>query len=102
MDSAAKGNWGLWDAKQALEWIKENIKQFGGDPNKVTVFGESAGGSMTSLMSLSQETNTLFHSAIAHSGSASYEQNMGDLTKSLAESFGCEDDDNQKMINCLR
>ncbi|CAD5124239.1 DgyrCDS12535 [Dimorphilus gyrociliatus] len=102
MDSAAKGNWALWDMKLALEWIKDNIKGFGGNPDQVTVFGESAGGSATSLLSLSQQTNSLFKSAIAHSGSASVERDMTELTRRLAESFGCDDDDNVQMIDCLR
>jgi para-nitrobenzyl esterase len=65
---AASGNYGLMDLVAALQWIRENIAAFGGDPGRITIFGQSSGaGSVTSLMS-SPLARGLFHRAIAQSG----------------------------------
>lgn len=62
------GNYGLLDMIAALEWIKRNISQFGGDPGKVTIFGESAGGIAVSMLCASPLASGLFHGAISQSG----------------------------------
>ncbi|KAL1501171.1 hypothetical protein ABEB36_006552 [Hypothenemus hampei] len=63
------GNAGLKDQTMALRWVQENIKQFNGDPNNVTIFGISAGGASVQFQMLSPTAKNLFHKAIAQSGS---------------------------------
>ncbi|ORX44166.1 alpha/beta-hydrolase [Piromyces finnis] len=63
------GNLGLLDQIQALKWIKENIEGFGGDPDNVTLFGESAGAGSVSILSVIPEAKGLFKRVIAQSGS---------------------------------
>ena len=62
------GNYGTLDAVRALEWVRDNITVFGGDPDRVTVFGESAGGSDTYAMIFSPRAAGLFSRAIVQSG----------------------------------
>ena len=62
-------NLGLLDQIQALKWINKNIENFGGNKNNVTIFGESAGGSSTTLLPLINGTKGLFKRIIAQSGS---------------------------------
>lgn len=71
-DGHVKGNMGILDQLEALRWIKKHIKSFGGDPDNVTVFGESAGAICISLHLLSPLSNGLFHRAILQSGSSCY------------------------------
>lgn len=65
----ASGNFGTLDIVRGLEWVQENIAQFGGDPGRVTIFGESAGGLNVFSMLVSPLAKDLFHAAIAQSGS---------------------------------
>ena len=64
----ASGNFGTLDIVQALKWVQQNISAFGGDPNNVTLFGESAGGRNTFSLVGSPLAKGLFHKAIVQSG----------------------------------
>jgi para-nitrobenzyl esterase len=64
----AAGNYGMMDAIAALQWVKKNIGAFGGDPNNVTIAGESAGAIMVGALVGSPQAKGLFHRAIAESG----------------------------------
>ncbi|KAM3866536.1 neuroligin-3a isoform 1-T1 [Diretmus argenteus] len=105
-DQAAKGNYGLLDQIQALRWISENIGFFGGDSNRITVFGSGIGASCVSLLTLSHHSEGLFHRAIIQSGSAlsSWAVNYQPVkyTRLLAEKVGCNVLDTLDMVDCLR
>jgi len=66
---ADSGNAGMLDCVLALEWVRDNIAHFGGDPNNVTIFGESGGGGKVSVLMAMPPAKGLFHKAIVESGS---------------------------------
>ncbi len=68
-ESPPSGNEGLLDQIAALHWVRDNIAEFGGDPDNVTIFGESAGGMSVGALLAMPSARGLFHKAIAQSGS---------------------------------
>ncbi|MBR5620857.1 MAG: carboxylesterase family protein [Clostridia bacterium] len=91
-DYVASGNLGLLDQVCALRWIQKNIASFGGDPDCVTIFGESSGAGSVSLLPLMREADGLFRRVIAESGSVTLtysREECRNLTKMLLEKSGC-------------
>ncbi|CAK7221101.1 hypothetical protein SBRCBS47491_004413 [Sporothrix bragantina] len=72
--SASSGNMGILDALQVLQWVHDNIAQFGGDPGRVTVGGQSSGAAMAHVLLLSPRTRGLLHGVALHSGVRSYRE----------------------------
>src|SRR5690349_21650922 len=64
------GAYALQDQITALKWVQQNITQFGGDPTRITIFGESSGGGSVSLLAAAPAARGLFHRAISESGGA--------------------------------
>ncbi|XP_077360758.1 neuroligin-2-like [Festucalex cinctus] len=105
-NQSAKGNYGLLDQIQALRWLNENIGHFGGDPERITIFGSGAGATCVNLLILSHHSEGLFQRAIAQSGSAisSWSVNYRPVmyTKILAKKVGCTLRDMTELVDCLR
>ncbi|KAK4879934.1 hypothetical protein RN001_008080, partial [Aquatica leii] len=106
LDDNARGNAGLKDQLLALKWIKNNIKYFGGDPNKVTIFGCSAGGASVQLHMLSPKSQGLFHRAISESGTPlnpwSFQRHPLEMAKKLASGFGIINTNNKILVEQLQ
>ena len=107
-DANSPGNYGMLDQVQALKWVNENIENFGGDPNKVTIFGNSAGSASVGLHMLSPLSKNLFQGGISESGAsvARWGAVPGKIAKKttmqLAKNTGCDHDDLAKIVQCLK
>ncbi|KAJ8932316.1 hypothetical protein NQ318_011939 [Aromia moschata] len=87
-DTVIPGNYGLKDQNLGLKWVQDNIKYFGGDPDKVTIFGHSAGAASVTFQTISKKSAGLFRAAIAESGSAlcpwAYQRHHKEMAYQLA------------------
>ncbi|VDL86716.1 unnamed protein product [Nippostrongylus brasiliensis] len=106
-DQHCPGNFGLWDQTEALKWVKENIAYFNGDPDNITVMGQSAGGASVDLLSICPHSRDLFHKVIPMAGNAgcsfATHDDMVEESRKFAESHGVEFTlDSAKMIESLR
>ncbi|KAI6190718.1 Carboxylic ester hydrolase [Aphelenchoides bicaudatus] len=105
-DSKLPGNLGLWDQREALIWIKNNIDRFGGDPNRITLWGQSAGAASTSMHSISKQSRGLFQQMIIHSGSPytkwSTNEKVVEMSQSLAKTLNCPIDNSEALKSCMK
>ncbi|XP_069689979.1 juvenile hormone esterase-like [Periplaneta americana] len=106
-DDAAPGNYAMKDQLEALRWVQKNIAAFGGDPNKVTIMGESAGSMSVHFHILSPASRGLFHAAISDSGTAMmpmflHAEGMLGVAQQQAEAVNCPTDNTANMMECLR
>lgn len=100
------GNMGMKDQVLALKWVQKNIAAFGGDPQKVTITGFSAGGASVHLHYMSPLSLGLFSRGISHSGCALnpwvFMENGKEKARTVAESVGCPTVSSYKLIACLK
>jgi len=96
------GNMGILDQIRALEWVRDNIAGFGGDPGNVTVFGQSAGAMSICTLLASPEAKGLFHRAMMMSGPCRLMTTLEDgyrKSRAFAATLGCE---GPEVLKCLR
>ncbi|KAM6222462.1 cocaine esterase-like [Rhynchocyon petersi] len=105
-DKHATGNWGYLDQVAALHWVQQNIAYFGGDPGRVTLFGESAGGTSVSSHAVSPMSQGLFHGAIMESGVALLPgliASSSDVVSTMVANLSaCGQVDSEALVSCLR
>lgn len=102
----AAGNMGMKDLVLALKWIRDNIRNFGGNPNKITISGMSAGGFAVTALMVSPMAKNLFHGVITHSGAIAFPMGIKrdylEAAISIAKELGCTDNDPAEFVLCLR
>lgn len=105
-DNTVSSNNAMKDMVQGLKWVQENIAAFGGDPNQVTVQGESAGSASALYMLISPLAQGLFHRVVAMSGTPIQEwaidRNPWDSAQRLGALLNCSSDTSQELVACLR
>ncbi|KAJ8923393.1 hypothetical protein NQ315_001951 [Exocentrus adspersus] len=107
-DGVIPGNLGLKDQHFALQWVKKNINLFGGDPEKITIAGESAGGVAVGLQLVSLKNKDLFRGAIIQSGTVLSETSHQDYARFYAFELGKSldpdftSDDSEELLKLLQ
>ncbi|CAJ0962721.1 unnamed protein product, partial [Mesorhabditis belari] len=103
--SSISGNFGLLDQQAALRWIHEKIGDFGGDPNKVTLFGESAGSASVTSHLFAPDSHPFFQRVAASSGTMIHHwatnPDVTDSSAKLAKLLGCHGNE-EAILECLQ
>ncbi len=99
----SSGNYGLLDKLAALNWVRDNISQFGGDPNNITIFGQSAGSQSVCALMASPLAQGLFHKAIGQSAAcvaplAPKDANGYQRGQALADALGAKTPDSLRQV----
>ncbi|XP_055327579.1 acetylcholinesterase-like [Paramacrobiotus metropolitanus] len=108
-DINSPGNYGMLDQRMAIEWVKNNIRAFRGDPDRITIFGQSSGAASVGLHTLSFRSRGLFRSAIAQSGSElapwsviKHWEHAWNNSRKFGEHVNCPTYSSDRLVNCLR
>ncbi|CAL8096627.1 unnamed protein product [Orchesella dallaii] len=105
-DEHSFGNMGMKDQVQALRFVQENIGRFGGDKDRVMIFGTSAGSASVHYHILSPMSKGLFHTALSASGSAlnpwAFQPNPVPNSKKLGQFHNCPTGTSKELVECLR
>ena len=104
-DATIPGNYGLWDQQLAIQWVKDNIADYGGDTENITLFGESAGGRSVAFQMISPvNSENIFRRGIVESGSAfslTYiNRNPMPVFSTVIDNLNCTG--NPNIMSCLR
>ncbi|KAJ3451444.1 carboxylesterase [Anaeramoeba flamelloides] len=99
------GNYGILDQLESLKWVQKNIKQFGGNPQDVTIFGQSAGAASALMLTASDLSEGLFHRTIAMSAPAGLIQTQEtacqDNLKGFVQASSCKGKTGNDLVKCL-
>jgi len=105
-DDEIAGNMGLLDQLLGLKWVSEHISAFGGDPDKVTIMGESAGSASVTYHMISPLSQPYFHQAIAESGSAlaswAFDSEPEKHAMEIASYLGCPTTTTSEFVSCVK
>ena len=100
-------NVGLLDQRKAIEWVRDNIAGFGGDPRKITIMGQSAGGSAVDYYAYAYAQDPIVAGLISHSGTAeSFAPNTPEYSAQIfsqaAQSLNCTGGGDEQVLACMR